>query len=178
MQAFGLRRRFDGDEDRAGRLLVQHAAVEADQRDRGRARFPRVAQAVDQVAGKALAAMDGDQDDNVPRLQQSTHLVGEHVFPRGIVGPSGVERDVVGEAPRVERARSVGDHELGEVAGEVLRRRRRAAVAQRPDSPSPPVALPEQLNGPRNGLAVEPVQQAGRCGQIVVDPSDQVIHGS
>ena len=57
---------------------------------------------MDQVAGKAFAAVNRNENRDVAGLQESPHLVDEYIFRRGVVGPGCVERDVIGQAARFE----------------------------------------------------------------------------
>ena len=69
MNRFGLRHGLHRHEDRAGRFLVQSAAVESDQRDRARSDLVGIADGMHQIAGESRSAVHGNQDQNIAGLQ-------------------------------------------------------------------------------------------------------------
>ena len=98
-----------------------------------------------EILGKAGAAVDGNQNDHVSFAKQAAHLVHEHVLALGIIRPRCVQRDVVGQTARVERALPRWDDVFSQIAGKMLCGRCRAAVAHRVDAAFLGVAFEQNL---------------------------------
>src|SRR5690349_7198678 len=84
MDAFTLRGRIHGNEDRAGALLVEQSAVESNQGNGLRSHLIGVSSGPDQIGRKAAAPMHRNQDQNILRGEQAAHLIDENVFANGV----------------------------------------------------------------------------------------------
>src|SRR5438445_3338779 len=110
---------------------LQHASTgESHQADRPRPHQARGANRRDDIWRVAAGA---DRDHDVTRVEHIGELLGEDPLVRGVVRPGGEQRDVIGEGGDAEPGSALDDGGLGEVAGEVARIGRAAAIADHVD---------------------------------------------
>ncbi len=71
------------------------------------------------------------------------------------VGPRSIKTDVVGQATRIKGSLALRYRKLGQIAGKMLCRRGRTAVSQCEYTPTPLVAIQQQVSRVGNRLAIQ-----------------------
>ena len=124
---------------------MKYPAIKPDQRDGPGANLFGVADAFDQIGRETGPAVHGDGQDRIVLRQQSLHQVDEHLFALGVIGPSRVKRDVIGETTDIERSLAGGNDVFGEVTGEMLGSGGGPAISHQVNPPLAVVAVYQNL---------------------------------